>query len=74
MPSSVICKKLFLQFFLYSAVQKSIKRNKWKLSTLSTKSNIVVEMQLTVHRETIKTTAAMGCEWLELMNRGWITK
>ena len=26
------------------------------------------------HTETIKTNAAMWCEWLELMDGGWITK
>ena len=72
MPSSVICTKLFLQFFLYSTVNKKewIKlKLKLKLSTLDNKykscktcCNIVYTMQLTVHRETIKTFAAMGCD------------
>ena len=82
MPSSVICTKLFLQFFLYSRVNKKewIKL-KLKLSTLDNKYksdkifwNIVFTMQLTVFRETIKTSAKMGCEYLTEINDGWITK
>ena len=38
MPSSVICAKLFLQFFLYSTVNKKEKiKLKSKLSTLDNK-------------------------------------
>ena len=81
MSSSVVYIKLSSQFFLYSTVQKSIKRNKLKLSTLNYKCksyqicrNIDFTIHLTVHRGIIKTTAAMGCEWLALINGGWITK
>ena len=67
--------------FLYSTLYKPMKRNKLKLNTLDNKYktyqiwwNIAFTIQLTDHRETIKTTAAMGCEWLALMDGRWITK
>ena len=31
-------------------------------------------MQLTVHRETIKTSVAMGCKVISINEGGWITK
>ena len=37
------------------------------------KWNIDFTVQLSVHRETIKTTAIMECEWVALMDDGWIT-
>ena len=82
MPLSVICTKLFLQFFfLYSTVNKKRNKLKLKLSTLDNKYKsykifwiIVFTMQLAVPRETIKTSAAIGCEELTEINGGWITK
>ena len=37
------------------------------------KWNIDFTIQLSVHRETIKTTVIMECEWVALMDDGWIT-
>ena len=31
-------------------------------------------MQLTVHRETIKASAVMGCKVISINEGGWITK
>ena len=68
MPSELSVENVFYNFFLCSAINKK-EQIKLKLSKLDKKYksykicwNIVFTMQLTIHRETMKTSAAIGCE------------
>ena len=45
----------------------------YKNNQISWNIVFITQLPLPVHRETIKTTAAMGCEQVTFMDGGWIT-